>query len=87
MTNTVPVSHTTGLAVFALSDTEWRISDPSRHPDDARSLLGFVQRTNTMYEVTVIGRPRERHYSESFDGALQHLSGISRGKHLADSSM
>jgi hypothetical protein len=74
MSSTLPLSHTTGFAVLSLSATEWLISDPSRRPDDALSLIGFVQRDKNMYEVTALGCPGERRYFESFDEALQHLA-------------
>jgi hypothetical protein len=78
MLGTLPLSHTTGFAVLALSETEWRISDPSRRSDDALSLIGFVQREKNTYEVTAIGRPKKRHYSGSFDDALQYLARVPR---------
>jgi hypothetical protein len=78
MLGTLPLSHTTGFAVLALSSTEWRISDPSRRADDAHSLVGFVQREKNKYEVTAISRPERRHYSQSFDEALQYLARVPR---------
>jgi hypothetical protein len=79
VTSTMPVSHPTGLVVIALSEKEWRVSDPSRRSDDALCLLGFIQRVDTAFEVTVIGRPRERHYCGSFNSALQCLAAASEG--------
>jgi hypothetical protein len=70
------VSYTTGLAVIALSDSEWRISDPARRNDDARSLIGFIQHTHHHYEITVIGRPGEREYTHSFDAAIHYLANL-----------
>jgi hypothetical protein len=68
------ISYTTGLAVIALSETEWRISDPNRRSDDARSLIGFIQLIHHRYEITVIGRPGQRHYTHSFDAAIHYLA-------------
>jgi hypothetical protein len=68
--STLHVSHPTKPGVIALSEADWRISDPSRRSDEPLSLVGFIQRTNELFEVTVIGRPWERHYYGSFDEAL-----------------
>jgi hypothetical protein len=69
------VSYTTGLAVMALSETEWLISDPAGRSDDARSLIGFIQYVHHRYETTVIGRSGDRHYAYSFDAAIHFLAG------------
>lgn len=73
MTSTSPVSHAARPGVVALPETEWRISDPSQRSTDALSVVGFIQRTGDLFEVTAIGRPRERHYYGSFDEALLSL--------------
>jgi hypothetical protein len=78
VSSTVPVSQTAGLDVLALSETEWRVSDPTRRADDALCLIGFIQRVGRVFEVTVLGRPRERHYCGSFDAALHCLVAASR---------
>jgi hypothetical protein len=61
------------LEIIAISDAEWRVSDPSRRQDDALCLIGFVQRVDNLFEVTSIGRPRERLYFPSFDEATRFL--------------
>ncbi|MCU1544279.1 MAG: hypothetical protein JWM50_2144 [Microbacteriaceae bacterium] len=61
------------LEIIAISDAEWRVSDPSRRQDDALCLVGFVQRVDDVFEVTLIGRPRERLYFASFDEATCFL--------------
>jgi hypothetical protein len=81
VTSTLPVRRPVELTVMPLSDTEWRISDPSHDADDPFSLVGFVQRVGTMFEVIVIGLPGERHYCGSLDGALRHLRRAPRPKH------
>jgi hypothetical protein len=77
VTSTLPVSPMARPGIVALSETEWRISDPSRRSDDALSLVGFIQRAGDLFEVTVIGRPRELRYYGSFDEALLYL-GVSQ---------
>lgn len=82
MTSTIPIRHTAvgrtaGLVVIALSGQEWRVSDPSRRADDAQCLVGFIERVGDVFEVTVIGRPRERHFCGSFDAALGFLAATS----------
>jgi hypothetical protein len=76
MTSTFPAT-APALAVVTLSATSWRVSDPSRRPDGGLSLLGFVQRVNDTFEVTVLGIPRERHYCGSFNQALRYLARVS----------
>jgi hypothetical protein len=61
------------LEIIPISESEWRVSDPRRRYDDALCLVGFVQRIDGAFEVTVIGRPRERQYFRSFGEATQFL--------------
>jgi hypothetical protein len=61
------------LEIIPISDSEWRVSDPRRRHDDALCLVGFVQRVEGAFEVTVIGRPREREYFRSLGEATQFL--------------
>jgi hypothetical protein len=72
MTNTLPAP--AALAVIALSATSWRVSDPSHRSDGGLSLIGFVQCIGDVFEVTVLGLPREREYCGSFNKALQYLA-------------
>jgi hypothetical protein len=64
----------TRLEIIRISDVEWRVSDPRRRDDDALCLIGFVQRVDDVFEVTAIGRPRERHYFRTFDDATAFLA-------------
>jgi hypothetical protein len=45
------------VSLVQLSDTEWRVSDPTVSAFDAGSLLGFVEARGERYFVTAI-RPR-----------------------------
>jgi hypothetical protein len=72
MTDTLPTP--AALAVIALSATSWRVSDPSRRPDNGLSVIGFVHCIGDVFEVTVLGLPREREYCGSFNKALQYLA-------------
>ncbi|TFD79082.1 hypothetical protein [Cryobacterium psychrophilum] len=63
----------TELALTELSPTEWRVSDAGLPESDPAGLLGFIQRIGGAYEVTNLGRLRERRYFSSFDRATASL--------------
>jgi len=63
--------------ITALSPTEWRVADHAIEHDDASALLGFIQMVGSAFEVTNLGRPRERAYFSSFDRATASL--LTRG--------
>lgn len=62
------------IGINELSPTEWRISDRLIADSDASALLGFIQRVDDAFEVTNLGRPRERSYFSSFDRAAASLA-------------
>ena len=64
----------TRLTVFALSDTEWRISDATRPESDGLALLAFVQRVGSLYEVTELAKPSRRTYFTSLSAAVGMVS-------------
>jgi hypothetical protein len=64
----------TRLTVFALSDTEWRISDATRPESDGLALLAFIQRIGSLYEVTELAKPSRRTYFRSLSAAVGMLS-------------
>jgi hypothetical protein len=45
------------VALTPLSATEWRVSDPRKPGNDAGCLLGFIQRDDERYEVTMLKPP------------------------------
>lgn len=61
------------VEITAISPTEWRIADQAIEHDDPNALLGFIQIVGTAFEVTNLGRPRERAYFTSFDRATASL--------------
>ncbi|MCU1444980.1 hypothetical protein [Cryobacterium sp.] len=61
------------VEITAISDTEWRIAEHAIEHDDPHALLGFIQVVGTAFEVTSLGRPRERAYFTSFDRATASL--------------
>ena len=65
------------VEITAISPTEWRIADHAIEHDDPNALLGFIQIVGTAFEVTNLGRPRERAYFTSFDRATASL--LTRG--------
>jgi len=75
---TIPVGSVAGpdpadVEITAISPTEWRIADHAIEHDDPNALLGFIQIVGTAFEVTNLGRPRERAYFTSFDRATASL--------------
>ena len=61
------------VEITAISPTEWRIAAQAIEHDDPNALLGFIQIVGTAFEVTNLGRPRERAYFTSFDRATASL--------------
>jgi hypothetical protein len=68
-----PTSVAADVEITAISPTEWRIAEHAVQRDDLNALLGFIQTVGTAYEVTNLGRPRERAYFTSFDRATASL--------------
>lgn len=62
------------IGINEISPTEWRVSDRMIADSDASALLGFIQRVDDAFEVTNLGRPRERSYFSSFDRATASLA-------------
>ena len=65
------------VEITELSPTEWRVADHGIEHDDPTALLGFIQIVGSAFEVTNLGRPRERAYFTSFDRATASL--LTRG--------
>jgi len=61
------------VQITAISSTEWRVADQAIEYDDPTALLGFIQIVGSAFEVTNLGRPRERMYFTSFDRATASL--------------
>jgi hypothetical protein len=78
VTTTPPHQGITQLEIIRISGCEWRVSDPRRRDDDALCLIGFIQQIDGVFEVTLIGHPRDRHYFRTFDEATGFL-GRSQG--------
>ncbi|QYF73542.1 hypothetical protein [Cryobacterium sp. PAMC25264] len=70
---TAPEPDYTDVDITPLSPTEWRVADHLITQDDPSALLGFIQIVGSAFEVTNLGRPRERAYSSSFDRATASL--------------
>jgi hypothetical protein len=68
-----PSSETADVEITAISPTEWRIAEHAIEHDDPNALLGFIQTVGSAFEVTNLGRPRERAYFSSFDRAAASL--------------
>lgn len=61
------------ISLTELSPTEWRVSNAALAEDDPAGLLGFIQKIQTVYEVTNLRVLRERSYFSSFDRAAASL--------------
>ncbi|ANP71217.1 hypothetical protein [Cryobacterium arcticum] len=70
---TAPDPDYTDVEITPLSPTEWRVADHTITRDDPSALLGFIQIVGSAFEVTNLGRPRERAYFSSFDRATASL--------------
>ncbi|WP_345761178.1 hypothetical protein [Diaminobutyricibacter sp. McL0608] len=64
-----------GVDVVEISSSEWRVSLTDGDEAEPRSLLGFVQQVDGMFEVTEICRPGKRTYHRQFEAALAQLQG------------
>jgi hypothetical protein len=60
----------TEILATRLSDTEWRISDTTKHENDGRCVLGFVQQLGKVFEITRLDSPLQRNYVGSLQDAL-----------------
>ena len=67
------------LEVIALSEHEWRVSDPARIKRDGISLVGFITRVDDMFEVTQLGSPQEHLRFSSLAMAVSYLQWPSAG--------
>ncbi|TFC45606.1 hypothetical protein E3T26_04165 [Cryobacterium sp. TMT1-21] len=74
MTRTMNNMQGRDIGINEISPTEWRVSDRLIADGDASALLGFIQRVDDAFEVTNLGRPRERSYFSSFDRATASLT-------------
>ncbi|MBD8728155.1 hypothetical protein F1C15_09750 [Frigoribacterium sp. NBH87] len=55
----VPLTDVSDVHLHRIDDGQWRVLDRRLPSDDVAALLGFVERTGGLYEVTLMGRPRE----------------------------
>jgi hypothetical protein len=62
-----------GIEIEAISDCEWRVIDTRVSPDDAHSLLGFVEKKNGMYESLELSHGFEWFTFPSLHEVAQHF--------------
>ncbi len=62
------------LTAVPLSDREWRVSDDRLPADDGRSVIGFVARTPSGYEVVELGDPVSFSMAPSLEVAMDKLA-------------
>jgi len=63
-----------GVVVVAMSATQWRVGDAPGLGLDPLLLRGFIVRIGDVFEVSEIGKPRDRRYYSSFDDAVRSFS-------------
>ncbi len=66
------------LLVHPLSATEWRISNSRLSPEDAFSLLGFIEKKGDYFEAMQLGRGFEWFSFSSLQDAINHFLEIDR---------
>lgn len=66
------------LVVHALSGSEWRISNSRLSPEDAFSLLGFIERKGDVFEAMQLGRGFEWFSFSTLDEAIDHFLELDR---------
>lgn len=64
-----------GLELSALSSTEWRVTDRHLPPSDAGSLVAFVEKIGSSYELMRFGDPIEFGSFATLDALVDHLAG------------
>ena len=73
--------------VLAISATQWRVSDPTLSQNDARSLLGFIERKGTQFEVMKLSRGFEWFTCDSLAEATALLARPQAGLHVREHVM
>lgn len=63
------------VRITELSSTEWRICDETIAEGDPATVIGFIQQVRGAFEVTDLGRLRERTYFSSFERAASSFAG------------
>lgn len=62
------------VAVFELSDREWRVSDLRQREENGLALLGFIESSATGYEATGIHDPSAGGAFATLECAVQFLT-------------
>ena len=66
------------LLVHPLSPTEWRISNSRLSPENAFSLLGFIEKKNDSFEAMQLGRGFEWFSFSTLEDAIDHFLELDR---------
>lgn len=61
------------IVVQSLSATQWRVRDKRWPENDARSLVGFIERKGELFEVTQLDRGSEWFWFGSLTEATAHF--------------
>jgi hypothetical protein len=66
-----PTSH--AVRVTHLTAAQWRISDARLPADDPAALLGFIEKTGELFEITRNGDARYHGYARSLEDGIDRL--------------
>ena len=62
------------IQLTPVSKTEWTVVDTRISPNEAKSLVGFIQRVDDRFEVMEFGDPLKFYTAATMNAALAHLS-------------
>ena len=66
-----PTGSTSDISFLPLKPRQWRVVDNRLPAHDVRALLGFLEKVNDRYELTLIGHPGDRRTFDDLD-AVRH---------------
>lgn len=59
------------IEVMDVSRLEWRVSDTRISTDDARSVIGFIEKKAGVFEVLMFGDPLRFSMHDTMDAAIE----------------
>jgi hypothetical protein len=62
------------IQLTPVSKTEWTVVDTRVSPNEARSLIGFIEKVGARFEVMEFGDPLKFYSAGTMNAALAHLS-------------
>jgi len=62
------------VQLIPVSRTEWTVVDTHVSPNEAKSLIGFIEKIGDRFEVMEFGDPLRFYSAATLNAALAHLS-------------